>query len=126
MIIEGLNKLVVNNSFINPKGDLVIFLNAEDGVGSTSRSFIADSVGDKARLACLGFLNNADLGDLLPKGLEKLETAELYQAINKNLMAMDEKPTREFNVKWVVNGDMEYMTPYPKSSVMSRPVKAKR
>jgi hypothetical protein len=126
MIIEGLNRLVVNNSFINSKGDLVIFLNAEDGVGSINRSFIADSNGDKARLACLGFLNNADLGDLLPKGLEKLETAELYKSINKNLMAMDEKPTREFNCKWVQNGDMEYMTPYPKSSGMSRAVKAKR
>ena len=125
MISEGLNELTVNNPFINTKGDLVIYLNHKTG-SSLNRSFIEGNEG--AKLACISFLTQLELTELMPANPEKKSTKVLYASIAKALKACETKPIREFNLKWVAGSDnQEYLTPYPKSSgVISRPMKKKR
>ena len=125
MIESGQTNLTINNSFINAKEDLVIYMNHSSGA-SLNRSFIQGN--DGAKLACISFLSQLDLAELMPTAPEKKSTKTLYNAIHKALKALEVKPEREFNLKWVAGSDnREYLTPYPKSSgVISRPVQKKR
>ena len=125
MITDGKTELTVNNTYTNAKGDLVIYLNHKSG-SSLNRSFIADN--DGAKLACISFLTQLDLADLMPAKPESKTTKALYASIAKALKAYETKPVREFNLKWVEGSDEnEYLTPYPASSgVISRPKKKKR
>lgn len=125
MITDGKTNLTVNNTFTNPKGDLVIYLNHPSG-SSLNRSFIEGNEG--AKLACISFLTQLDLADLMPVNPESKTTKALYASIAKALKAYDTKPVREFNLKWVDGSDdQQYLTAYPASSgVISRPKKKKR